>query len=135
MKHVTRGLPIALVILYLYHHITTKGIRSIPTNKNNLAIDLQIDTHFQENNIHLKEKFCKMHLYNVSSVLRPRYSLMNVLARSYMNMYFELLATFPIFLNQIYNYNWIFFPRLRWLELNNYRLEELWEHNTFFFSK
>ena len=55
MKHVTRGLPIALVILYLYHHITTKGIRSMPTNKNNLAIDLQIDTHFQDNNIHLKE--------------------------------------------------------------------------------
>ena len=51
----TRGLPIALVILYLYHHITTKGIRSMPTNKNNLAIDLQIDTHFQDNNIHLKE--------------------------------------------------------------------------------
>ena len=51
----TRGLPIALVILYLYHHITTKSIRSMPTNKNNLAIDLQIDTHFQDNNIHLKE--------------------------------------------------------------------------------
>ena len=40
---------------YLNHHITTKGIKSIPSNKNNLAIDLQIETHFQDNNIHLKE--------------------------------------------------------------------------------
>ena len=58
------------------------------------------------------KKFCKMHLYNVSSVLRPRHSLMNVLAsgkviNEHVIWAFSSISLF--FLNQIYNYNRIFF--------------------------